>query len=443
MRITVIGTGYVGLVVGTCLAEMGHFVQCADVDEKKIAILKGGKLPIFEPGLEEMVSRNMEGEEPRLIFTTDVEGAIDSGTVIFLCVGTPPQENGCVDMQYVYAAARTIGEVSKGYKIVVNKSTVPVGTSDKVREIISEHCDAPFDVVSNPEFLKEGAAVDDFMKPDRVVIGANDVRVMTIMRELYEPFIRTGARIYEMDNRSAELVKYASNAFLATRISFMNEVANLAEVVGANVNQVRRGVGSDTRIGFQFLFPGAGYGGSCFPKDVDALVHTADDFGFEMKILKAVNDVNNRQKRRLGDKILKRFGNIEGRTFAVWGLAFKPRTDDMREAPALALIETLLENGAKVRASDPVANDVAREIFGDRVEILDEAYHCLEGASALAVVTEWHQFRQPNFERIKKDLKNPLIFDGRNIYDPERLDTISMEYHGIGVKGEYTIPELV
>jgi UDPglucose 6-dehydrogenase len=438
MKITVIGTGYVGLVTGTCLAEMGNDVMCLDLDKKKIEILNNGGIPIHEPGLLEMVQRNVEAN--RLHFTTSIEESVAFGVVQFIAVGTPPDEDGSADLQYVTAAARNIGKHMNEYKVVVDKSTVPVGTADKVRAALQEELAArksklDFSVVSNPEFLKEGDAVADFMRPDRIVIGAEDERAIKLMRELYAQFNRNHDRIVVMDTRSAELTKYAANAMLATRISFMNELANLADIVGADIEQVRMGIGSDPRIGFHFLYAGCGYGGSCFPKDVQALIRTADEKGIKLKVLQAVEDANEAQKTVLLDKITKRFGNdLSGKNFAVWGLAFKPNTDDMRAASSRVLIKGLWERGATVTAYDPVAMDESRRIFGDesRLKYVDNASAALKGADALVIVTEWKEFRAPNFDAIKADLKQPVVFDGRNLYNPAQMRERGIEYFAIG-----------
>ena len=440
MKITVIGTGYVGLVSGTCLADVGNDVLCLDVDPAKIKILEEGGIPIFEPGLQDMVRRNVAAG--RLHFTTDIERAAHFGTVQFIAVGTPPGEDGSADMKYVTAAARNIGKYMTDYKVVVDKSTVPVGTADAVRAAITDELqkrgvNTPFSVVSNPEFLKEGAAIDDFMKPDRIVVGCDDEQAAHNMRALYAPFQRNHDRMILMDIRSAELTKYAANAMLATRISFMNELANLAEKLGADIELVRQGIGSDPRIGFHFLYPGCGYGGSCFPKDVQALERTAREAGQQLKVLQAVEDANEAQKRVLTDKIVKRFGEkLDGKTFAVWGLAFKPNTDDMREAASRVLIADLLARGARVRAYDPVAMHEAQRVFGDepRIAYADSPMSALDGAEALAIVTEWKEFRAPDFETIKAKLKSAVIFDGRNLYDPAQPRAAGLEYHTIGRK---------
>jgi len=432
MNICVIGVGYVGLVAGTCLAESGNDVICADIDEDKINLLKANKVPIYEPGLEELIERN--SKEGRLKFTTDIDQAIRDSEVIFIAVGTPPKEDGSADLSAVFDVAKRIGRNLTGYKIIVDKSTVPVGTGDKIEEIIKEESKSSnFDVVSNPEFMKEGAAVEDFMKPDRVIIGTSSELAYEVMRRLYEPYVRTENPIIWMDRRSAEMTKYAANAMLATKISFINEMANICENVGADIDAVRRGIGFDRRIGFQFLFPGAGYGGSCFPKDVDALAQTAEQAGYHAKILKAVQEVNLKQKRKLVEKAKKHYGKrINGLKIAVWGLAFKPRTDDMREAPAIEIINGLLELGAKVRAYDPVAMEQARKIFGDKIEYAENPYQALEKASGLMIVTEWNEFRRPNFQKIRQLLLEPVIFDGRNIYEPKDLSKLGFSYYSIG-----------
>ncbi|MBM3780727.1 MAG: UDP-glucose/GDP-mannose dehydrogenase family protein [Acidobacteria bacterium] len=431
MKIAVVGTGYVGLVVGACLAESGNDVICVDKDEAKVKALRRGKIPIFEPGLEELVRRNKT--EGRLTFTTVLGKAVKASQIIFIAVGTPQGEDGSADLQHVLAVARDVGRAMDGYRVIVNKSTVPVGTADKVRDIIRRETQHPFSVVSNPEFLKQGAAVDDFMKPDRVVIGADDSRGADLMVALHKPFTRTGARIMVMDCASAELSKYASNALLATKISFMNEIANVCDRFGADVDQVRQAVGADKRIGPSFLFPGVGYGGSCFPKDVTALVRFSADKDYDFKILKAVETVNQLQKRVLVSKISQHFGGkLKGKTIAIWGLAFKPKTDDMREAPAIPIIEALLAKGAKVQAFDPEAMRVARGLFGSKITFASRSYDALKGADALAVVTEWHEFREPDFARMRKLLKAPVIFDGRNIYEREPMRAQGFTYYSIG-----------
>ncbi|QND84413.1 UDP-glucose 6-dehydrogenase [Chromobacterium vaccinii] len=438
MKITVIGSGYVGLVTGTCLAETGYHVCCLDVDPRKIEILQNGGIPIFEPGLEDMVKRNVAAG--RLHFTTDVAASVAFGEVQFIAVGTPPDEDGSADLQYVLAAARNIARHMTGYRVVVDKSTVPVGTADKVRAAIADElaqrgADLPFSVVSNPEFLKEGAAIEDFMRPDRVVIGVDDDRAAEIMRRLYKPFQRSHERVLLMDVRSAELTKYAANAMLATRISFMNELANLAETMGADIEQVRQGMGSDPRIGYHFLYPGVGYGGSCFPKDVKALVQTAKENGHTLRVLTAVEEANEVQKLRLVEKVVSRFGeDLSGRRFALWGLAFKPNTDDMREAPSRVIVEELTRRGAEIVAFDPVAAHEAQRVMSgiNGVAFADDMMQALQGADALLIVTEWKMFRAPDFEAIRRSLKQPLIFDGRNMYDPAWLREQGFDYHAIG-----------
>jgi UDPglucose 6-dehydrogenase len=430
MKIAVVGTGYVGLVVGACLAENGNDVICVDKDAAKIATLEAGRMPIYEPGLEEMVRRNHA--EDRLLFTTDLSKAVPASEIVFIAVGTPQGEDGSADLKHVLGVARDIGRAMNKYTVVVDKSTVPVGTAKQVKAAIATETSQPFSVVSNPEFLKQGAAIEDFMKPDRVVIGCDDERSAAVMRELYAPFTRTGAPIMMMDTASAELSKYAANAILATRISFMNEVANVCELVGADVDQVRRAIGSDRRIGSSFLFPGVGYGGSCFPKDVKALLKSSSDKGYQFKILAAVEDVNDRQKERLVEKMQAHFDSLRGRTIALWGLAFKPRTDDMREAPAIRLIERLTDLGAAVRAYDPEAGPTARRLFGDRITLCEKSYDACSGADALAIVTEWNEFREPDFRKIRTLLKSPVVFDGRNIYSPEHMRALGFTYFSIG-----------
>jgi UDPglucose 6-dehydrogenase len=440
VKITVIGTGYVGLVSGTCLAEVGNDVLCLDLDRNKIDILKKGGIPIYEPGLEDMVKRNVAAG--RLRFTTDIEESVAHGTIQFIAVGTPPDEDGSADLQYVVAAARNIGCHMQDYKVVVDKSTVPVGTADRVRAALQEELDKrgvkfDFNVVSNPEFLKEGAAVEDFMRPDRIVVGTDDERATQLMRTLYAPFQRNHERLIVMDIRSAELTKYAANAMLATRISFMNELANLAEKLGADIENVRHGIGSDPRIGYQFLYPGCGYGGSCFPKDVQALQRTATEHGFDLKVLNAVEVVNDAQKSVLLHKITARFGeDLSGKNFALWGLAFKPNTDDMREAPSRVVIEGLWARGATVTAYDPVAAHETQRIYGDdvRLRYAESPMDALQGADALVIVTEWKVFRSPDFAEIKGSLKQPVIFDGRNLYEPETVRGQGLEYYAIGRK---------
>jgi len=438
MNVTVVGTGYVGLVTGACLADAGNSVFCVDVNEDKIRRLNAGEIPIFEPGLEPIVQRNEKAG--RLRFSTDVAASVAHGELQIIAVGTPPGEDGSADLQHVVSAARAIGRHLKGYKVVATKSTVPVGTADKVRSAIEEELrqrgeKIDFSVVSNPEFLKEGAAVEDFMRPDRVIVGADDERAIRLLRQLYAPFQRNHERIIMMSVRSAELTKYAANAMLATRISFMNEIANLAEAIGADVEEVRRGIGADPRIGYQFLYPGAGFGGSCFPKDVKALQRSAAEAGRPLKVLAAVEQVNEAQKHVLPEKILKRFGkDLSGKRFAVWGLAFKANTDDLREASSLALIQDLTAAGAQVRAYDPAAGNEARKLFAvDRqVDVVASAMAAVEGADALAVITEWQEFRSPDFATLKTRLRTPAIFDGRNLYDPTVLTQMGFEYFAIG-----------
>jgi len=441
MKVSVVGTGYVGLVTGACLAEMGNDVLCLDVDPRKIEILENGGIPIHEPGLDLVVARNVKAG--RLHFTTDVARAVAHGTIQFIAVGTPPDEDGSADLQYVLAAARNIGRLMTDYKVIVDKSTVPVGTADKVRAAVADELakrgsDAQFAVVSNPEFLKEGAAVEDFMRPDRIVVGADDEQAILLMRALYAPFQRNHERLVVMDVRSAELTKYAANAMLATRISFMNELALLAEKMGADIEAVRVGIGSDPRIGTHFLYAGCGYGGSCFPKDVKALIKTASDEGQELLVLKAVEAANDRQKHVLVEKVTRRFGeDLKGKHFALWGLAFKPNTDDMREATSRVVLAELFERGATVTAYDPVAMDEARRIFGDepRLRYAENPMAALDGADALVIVTEWKEFRSPDFDRIKATLKTPTIFDGRNLYEPSLVQKAGLVYESIGRKG--------
>ena len=438
MKVTTIGTGYVGLVTGACLAEMGNHVVCLDVDAAKIAVLKGGGIPIHEPGLDAVVKRNVEAG--RLQFTTDTAAAIQHGTVLFIAVGTPPDEDGSADLKYVLAAAAEIGRRMTYYKVVVDKSTVPVGTADKVAatiaaELARRGVTVDHAVVSNPEFLKEGAAVEDFMRPDRIIIGSQDERATLLMRSLYAPFTRNHDRLLVMDLRSAEFTKYAANAMLATRISFMNELARLAERVGADIEWVRKGIGSDPRIGYHFLYAGAGYGGSCFPKDVKALIHTAQRNDIALEVLTAVESANERQKLVLVDKVVAHFGDdLAGRRFAMWGLAFKPNTDDMREAPSRVVIAELLARGAALRLYDPVAMDEARRVFGTPagLEYCDDAYEAVRGADALLIVTEWKEFRSPDFDRLKELMNTPRILDGRNLYDPALMARFGVQYHAIG-----------
>ncbi|HVC02248.1 MAG TPA: UDP-glucose/GDP-mannose dehydrogenase family protein [Steroidobacteraceae bacterium] len=437
MKITIFGAGYVGLVTGACLADAGNQVVSVDVDARRIAMLDAGEIPIHEPGLEAIVRRNVASG--RLRFTLDGAAGVAHGLFQLIAVGTPPDEDGSADLRHVLAVARTIGERMDGYKVVITKSTVPVGTADKVREAVGgalarRGVALDFDTVSNPEFLKEGAAIADFMKPDRVIVGAGSARAADLMRLLYEPFTRNRDRMIVMDIRSAELTKYAANAMLATKISFMNELANLAERCGADIEQVRLGIGSDPRIGYAFIYPGAGYGGSCFPKDVKALAHSAAEVGYRAEILGAVEAVNARQKRRLHDKVRGHFGDLSGRTFALWGLAFKPNTDDMREAASRVLIESLWESGARVRAYDPVAMPEAKRLYGERPELAlcASAEQALDDADALLIVTEWQEFRSPDFAAIKARLKNPVIFDGRNLYDPAHMEKLGFSYYAIG-----------
>jgi UDPglucose 6-dehydrogenase len=432
VKICVIGTGYVGLVAGTCFAESGNDVACVDIDEKKIARLKAGEVPIYEPGLEELIKRNVE--EGRLTFTTDVKTAVGESLVCFIAVGTPQGEHdGAPDMRYVFQVARDIAGAMDGYRIIVTKSTVPVGTAAAIRKIVGEHTKHPYDVVSNPEFMKEGAAIEDFLKPDRVVIGAATSEAADVMKDLYAPFVRGGAPILIMDNASAEMTKYAANSLLAVKISFINEIANLCERVGADVSAVRQGIGTDRRLGMHFLYPGLGYGGSCFPKDVRAIIHTAHEAGLDFTLLRTVDDVNNRQKRRLFEKLQSHYnGSLSGRTFAVWGLAFKPRTDDMREAPSIGLVRELLEAGCTVNVHDPEAMEVARGVFGDAVQYCPKNYDALAGADALLIVTEWNEFRHPDFDRIKSSLKAPVVFDGRNLWEPKDMAGRGFTYYPIG-----------
>jgi UDPglucose 6-dehydrogenase len=438
MKITVIGTGYVGLVTGTCLAEVGNEVLCLDVDERKIGILQSGGIPIYEPGLDDMVKRNVAAG--RLVFTTDVKAAVDFGEIQFIAVGTPPDEDGSADLQYVVSAARNIGRHMSSFKLVVDKSTVPVGTADRVKAAIQEELVArgqsiEFCVASNPEFLKEGAALDDFMKPDRIVIGTDNEKATQLLRNLYGPFQRNHERLVVMDVRSAELTKYAANAMLATRISFMNELAILAEKLGADIEQVRQGMGSDPRIGYHFLYAGCGYGGSCFPKDVQALQRTATENGAPLRVLNAVEEANEAQKMVLITKLRARFGSdLKNKHFALWGLAFKPNTDDMREAPSRVMIEALWAMGATVSAYDPAAMEETQRIYGQRddLKLVDNPMAAAEGADALLIVTEWKAFRSPNFDTLKSLLKNPVIFDGRNLYDPATLRNQGFEYFPIG-----------
>ena len=446
MNIAVIGTGYVGLVTGTCFAETGNNVICVDNNERKVQRLKKGEVPIFEPGLDVLFERNTK--EGRLVFTTNLREAVDHAQIIFLALPTPPGEDGSADLSYIMGVARELGGMITDYKVIVDKSTVPVGTAEKVAAIIAEKLPKKlFDVVSNPEFLREGVAVDDFLKPDRVVVGTRSEKARKLMRQLYEPFVRQGNPIYFMDERSAEMTKYAANSYLAARISFMNEIANLCEKVGANVDQVRIGMGSDSRIGKRFLFPGIGYGGSCFPKDVQALAKTAGQYSYDFKILKSVMKVNGLQKNVLTKKIRKFYKNeLEGKTVGVWGLAFKPNTDDIREAPALVIIDELLHAGARVQAFDPEAMDNVREIYGDRIRLCTGMYEVLENADCLGIMTEWSEFRNPDFDRMTSLLREPVIFDGRNLYDLDQMKSLGFDYISIGrpkVKGKKRVGEMV
>lgn len=438
MKVTVFGIGYVGLVQATVLAEVGHDVMCVDIDEAKVANLKNGIIPIFEPGLAPLVKENYQAG--RLIFTTDAKQGIAHGEIQFIAVGTPPDEDGSADLKYVTAVARTIAEHMTSYKVIIDKSTVPVGTADRVQQVISEtlkqrKADISFDVVSNPEFLKEGAAVSDCMKPERIIIGTNNDHVLDLMRELYAPFNRNHDRMVIMDIRSAELTKYAANCMLATKISFMNEMSNLAELLGADIEKVRQGIGSDSRIGYHFIYPGCGYGGSCFPKDVQALIRTAEHIGYQPTLLQAVESVNEKQKHKLFSFVQRHFnGDLEGRTFALWGLSFKPNTDDMRESSSRVLMESLWQAGAKVRAFDPEAMEEARRIYGERSDLtlVTTKESALQGADALIICTEWQNFRAPDFDLIKSELKHAAVFDGRNLYEPERMAQRGFTYYGIG-----------
>ncbi len=438
MRLTIFGSGYVGLVTGACMAEMGNHVVCYDIDEARIGRLNDGDVPIYEPGLEAYIARNMASG--RLVFTTDVQKAVDHGLFQFVAVGTPADEDGSADLQHVLAAARSIGEHMDEYRIVVNKSTVPVGTADKVKaEIDSElgkrGLEIEFDVVSNPEFLKEGAAISDFMKPDRIIIGTDSPRATESLKSLYVPFNRNHDRVISMDVRSAELTKYAANAMLATKISFMNELANVAERLGADIEKVRLGIGSDPRIGYHFIYPGAGYGGSCFPKDVQALAKSAADAGYDAALLNAVEDVNLRQKHRIFEKLLAHYkGNLKGKTVALWGLSFKPRTDDMRAAPSRVIMEALWDAGANVRAYDPEATDAAARLYPDQdgLELCDTAYGAIEGADTLVIITEWQEFRSPDFVALEEKLADKVIFDGRNLYEPATVERHGLKYYAIG-----------
>lgn len=431
MKVCVIGTGYVGLVVGTCLAEMGNDVICIDNNEEKLAQLKQGIIPIYEPGLEELIKVNVS--EGRLIFSSDIKSAVAKSLVCFIAVGTPQGEDGSADLQYVREVAKSIGQSLKDYTVVVDKSTVPVGTGEMVTAIIKEQTNVDFDVVSNPEFLKQGAAVDDFLKPDRVIIGSNSPKATEIMQELYSPFLRTGNPVIIMDVKSAEMTKYAANSFLAVKISYANEIANICEKVGADAEMVRIGMCSDKRIGTQFLFPGLGYGGSCFPKDVKALTKIAIDNDCDYSILKAADNINKKQRNIFIDKIIKRFGkNLTGKTFAIWGLAFKPKTNDMREAPSITIINALMNLGANIKAYDPKAYDCAKFYFKDSIEYTKSSYEALEGADAMLLLTEWNEFRRPDFDKMKQLLNNPIIFDGRNQYNAIRLHERGFEYYCVG-----------
>ena len=437
MKVAIVGSGYVGLVTGTCFAEVGIEVMCVDVDTRKIENLKNGIIPIYEPGLEDMVHRNMK--KGRLQFTTNISEALEDCEVLFTAVGTPPDKDGSADLQYVLSVARDCGRNMKDYLLIVTKSTVPVGTAQKVRQALQEELDKrgvsiPFDVASNPEFLKEGAAIDDFLKPDRIVVGLDSPRAEELMKSLYKPFTLNGHPIIFMDITSAEMTKYAANSMLATKISFMNDIANLCEIVGADINMVRKGIGSDSRIGNKFIYPGIGYGGSCFPKDVKALIHTAEDFDYELRVLKAVEAVNQDQKSVLYNKIMKYFkGDIQGKIIAIWGLSFKPQTDDMREAPSLVIIKKLLDAGAKVKAYDPVAMQEAKHTLGETVTYAEDQYEALIDADCLLLVTEWPEFKVPNFNIVRKLLNAPVIFDGRNIYEIEEMKRKGFEYFCIGI----------
>ncbi len=431
MQITVIGTGYVGLVAGACLADMGNFVTCIDNNIEKIEQLSNGIIPIFEPGLEEMVKSNVA--ENRLCFSSDIDTAVKKSQVCFIAVGTPPKEDGSADLEQVFNVAVLIAKAMNGYKLIVNKSTVPVGTADKVAEVIKKYTEQPFDIVSNPEFLKQGNAVDDFLKPDRVIIGSNSDKATSIMQEIYSPFFRTGNRVIVMDVKSAEMTKYAANSFLATKISFMNEIANLCEKIGADVEMVRVGMTTDSRIGNKFLFPGLGYGGSCFPKDIKALIKIGSENNCEMSIIKATNEVNKKQREIFVKKIIDRFGNdLKGLNIAIWGLSFKPKTNDMREAPSITIINELLSKGVKIKVFDPKAMPLARNIWGDKLEYCNNSYDALQNADCLLLLTEWNEFRRPDFEKIVELMKKPIIFDGRNQYDKKRLQEKKVEYYQIG-----------
>lgn len=431
MNIAVVGTGYVGLVTGTCFAEMGNHVICVDIDANKVASMKAGKIPIYEPHLDVLFERNLK--QGRLNFTTDLAAAVKDASIIFLALPTPPGEDGSADLSYILGVADQLGKLITDYKVVINKSTVPVGTAEKVDAAIKKNCTTPFDVVSNPEFLREGFAVDDFMKPDRVVIGTDSEKARKIMADLYAPFVRQGNPIYYMDARSSELTKYAANAFLATKITFMNEIANLCEKVGANVDMIRIGIGSDSRIGKRFLFAGIGYGGSCFPKDVQALAKTSEDYNYNFKVLSSVMDVNYAQRTIIVEKIRNYFNNdLKGKKIAVWGLAFKPDTDDIREAPALFIIDQLLKDGATVSAFDPEAMNNVKKVVGDKITYCDDAYSTVKGADALLIATEWSVFRTPEFDKMASMMNNKVIFDGRNLYDPVKMKELGFYYNSMG-----------
>jgi len=432
MNISIIGTGYVGLVTGTCFAETGNHVICVDIDKAKVEAMQAGKMPIYEPDLDTLFERNIKAK--RLTFTTHLKEAVEKTDIIFLALPTPPNEDGSADLSYILKVADELGKILTSYKVIVDKSTVPVGTSDKVKAAIAANCKVDFDVVSNPEFLREGFAVDDFMKPDRVVIGTSSARAKKVMEDLYKPFVRQGNPVYVMDERSAELTKYAANSFLATKISFMNEIANICEKMGADVDMVRIGIGADQRIGKRFLFPGIGYGGSCFPKDVKALVQSSGEYNYDFSILKSVMNVNENQKHVLLDKLKKHFKKLEGLKIAIWGLAFKPDTDDIREAPALVIIDELLKQKAEVSAYDPAAMENVNKIYGSKVYFASNEYEALQGADALVIATEWSEFRTPNFEEIKKRMNNPVIFDGRNLYSIEQMQQEGFSYYSIGRK---------
>jgi UDPglucose 6-dehydrogenase len=440
MKITVVGTGYVGLVTGTCLAETGNHVCCVDIDERKVNKLRNGQITIYEPGLEKLFERNLK--EDRLSFTTDLKEGLEDSEIVFLALPTPPGEDGSADLQYVLGVADHIGRLISDYKIIIDKSTVPVGTAAKVYAAIANNYKGEFDVVSNPEFLREGVAVEDFMKPDRIVIGTTSERAQKLLTELYGPYVRQGNPIIFMDERSAELTKYAANAFLATKISFMNEIAQMCERLGADVDMIRKGIGSDERIGKRFLFPGIGYGGSCFPKDVKALIHSAKEVKYDFQILNAVTDVNEKQKSHLVTKIKKYFGNLSGKHFALWGLAFKPNTDDIREAPALEIIDALLAEGATIAAFDPEAMNNVKNIVGDKITFCETPYDCLENADALIIATEWNEFRTPDFDKMISILKEPVIFDGRNVFEVPTLEKKGFHYESIG-RPLVNLPKLV